>query len=275
MLFRSVSQCSLLLNLAAANQSSTSALTALRDKPVIRDKFLFKPPETAPGVILIGQGSASFQGAVVNARGDLVNPKDLNQECFLRNRKTTSILPRRHVVDGIVLTIAHRWQDNYFHWLFDILPKLAVAEALAIRFTHLHVATHHSYQRQSLSRLGIDPAMIIHAERGEQVQASTLVAVMNQDAFTSIPAWACQFLRDRFLSMPARRGERLYVSRADAPRRRIRNEQQVITWLVDMGFRIVEAGRLDFAGQIELFAAADIIIGAHGAGLAKIGRAHV
>ena len=37
-----------------------------------------------------------------------------------------------------------------------------------------------------------------------------------------------------------------------------------------MGFRIVEAGRLDFAGQIELFAAADIIIGAHGAGLANM-----
>ncbi len=60
---------------------------------------------------------------------------------------------------------------------------------------------------------------------------------------------------------------RLFVSRADAKKRRLLNEDEIFARLEGFGFERVTAGNLSFADQVELFSEAQIAAGPHGAGL--------
>jgi hypothetical protein len=64
--------------------------------------------------------------------------------------------------------------------------------------------------------------------------------------------------------------KKIYVSRADATRRRISNEPELIAALREHGFHPVELGRLTATEQIGLFRNAEIVIGPHGMGLTHI-----
>jgi capsular polysaccharide biosynthesis protein len=71
----------------------------------------------------------------------------------------------------------------------------------------------------------------------------------------------------------------IYISRKDADRRRMLNEDALITALEAEGFRAVNLSALSLAEQIVLFAGARNIVAPHGAGLAhllaKPGKANV
>ncbi len=66
------------------------------------------------------------------------------------------------------------------------------------------------------------------------------------------------------------RKKRIYVSRADAKIRRITNDKDVADLLkTKYGFEICSLSGVPFAEQVALFASAEIVVGAHGAGLAN------
>jgi capsular polysaccharide biosynthesis protein len=62
--------------------------------------------------------------------------------------------------------------------------------------------------------------------------------------------------------------ERIYISRANAKHRRILNEDQIIQYLANYGFKPVVLEKMSFREQVELFTKAEIIVAPHGAGLA-------
>jgi capsular polysaccharide biosynthesis protein len=75
-----------------------------------------------------------------------------------------------------------------------------------------------------------------------------------------------EWLRE-MLAPASEASRRLYVSRADAPSRRVENEGEVRTMLEQHGFEVVEGSGMPFAEQMRVFSEADVILGAHGAGL--------
>ena len=60
------------------------------------------------------------------------------------------------------------------------------------------------------------------------------------------------------------------ISRADANKRRLLNEDEVLRRIEHFGFRHVMPGRLPVADQIALFSGAQIVAGPHGAGLTNL-----
>jgi capsular polysaccharide biosynthesis protein len=58
--------------------------------------------------------------------------------------------------------------------------------------------------------------------------------------------------------------EKVYISRQDAERRRVTNEDELMRELSQLGFERYEPGRLSLEDQITLFANADVIVGPHG-----------
>jgi len=62
---------------------------------------------------------------------------------------------------------------------------------------------------------------------------------------------------------------RLFVSRRDAAKRRVVNEEALVAALGELGFEVVVPGALSFAEQVMLFSEAEIVVGPHGAGLAN------
>jgi capsular polysaccharide biosynthesis protein len=62
----------------------------------------------------------------------------------------------------------------------------------------------------------------------------------------------------------------LYLSRADARKRRVVNEEELLQRLVPLGFRVIQPGRLSVAEQIGAVSRARVIVGAHGAAFANL-----
>jgi capsular polysaccharide biosynthesis protein len=63
---------------------------------------------------------------------------------------------------------------------------------------------------------------------------------------------------------------RLYISRRRAKWRKILNEASLVEALGAYGFEVVECEKLTFDEQVRTFSHAEVIVGAHGAGLANM-----
>lgn len=64
--------------------------------------------------------------------------------------------------------------------------------------------------------------------------------------------------------------EKIYISRRDARKRRVLNEESLVEALDERGFESYSLSDLSFAEQVELFGNADQIVAPHGAGLANL-----
>jgi capsular polysaccharide biosynthesis protein len=68
--------------------------------------------------------------------------------------------------------------------------------------------------------------------------------------------------------LPSEGPKKIYISRRDVGRRLPKNETEVEALLVENGFDIVRLADLAFKEQIRICQNAELIVGAHGAGLA-------
>jgi hypothetical protein len=66
-----------------------------------------------------------------------------------------------------------------------------------------------------------------------------------------------------------RASRRLFVSRRDAAKRRVVNEDELLAALATLGFEVIIPGALTFGEQVAAFSSADVVVGPHGAGLAN------
>jgi len=89
-----------------------------------------------------------------------------------------------------------------------------------------------------------------------------------------MPKWACDFLRSEFLNQTAtnkyEKVERLYISRKNATNRRIINEDEVLSFLNQFGFKSVTLEAMSVAEQVSLMADAEVVLAPHGSGLTNI-----
>ena len=135
---------------------------------------------------------------------------------------------------------------------------------------------------------GAAQALPFHAESVAYVSASTRlqrieltpVTVHNLSFTTSLARSVAELnpeiirfydavLREKFGGQkPAR--TRLYVSRANARYRRVENEPELIEELAKLHFTAVDPGAHTFDAQVAMFWNADVVVGAHGAGLTNL-----
>ena len=67
------------------------------------------------------------------------------------------------------------------------------------------------------------------------------------------------------------RSRRIYVTRGDQPHtRRYEQERDLVAALSTQGFTVVDPGSLSVQDQIDTFAAADVVVAPHGAGLVNL-----
>ncbi len=88
----------------------------------------------------------------------------------------------------------------------------------------------------------------------------------------NIPAWVCRFLRGLFPGEPGTAApiRRLYISRANAPWRRVVNEEETVRVLERAGFEQVRLETMSVAEQASTLAAAEAVVAPHGAGLTNL-----
>jgi len=120
-----------------------------------------------------------------------------------------------------------------------------------------------------LATLGLTQFKLLEVpEAACRVQDVTFLAEAGPAA---MPDAAWRSLRDRVAQIrppPSARQAKIYIRRQGA--RRVGNVQQVESFLTHHGFTMVSLEGMPFAEQIDLFASAAFVIGAHGGGLANL-----
>jgi len=185
-------------------------------------------------------------------------------------------LPGAHIpwaaADTPVLSANGYSTNNYFHFLADALgqlhwrarvPGLDKAKVIISGYPRGAEALM-PFMGAAQSAVGIGPHDL-------QPYDGTLLfcrKVIFPKRDTGMSPWKAAYLREKLGVAGKPRGKkRIYVNRGGAPRRRVLNEAAVEKLLKGHGFESVNPGALSFADQVALFAEAEIVVGAHGAGL--------
>lgn len=189
---------------------------------------------------------------------------------YLRGR-----LPRARHVGGTLLSLATRGTAvNYYHVLMDMLERYAVfAESMpAERPDALLVNRNTPYAREYLSLLGLDSFPTIEPTKHGAVRADRLLVPSLPNAENLAPPWTTEWLRERLPPVRlAGRPRRIYVTRGSRRNsRRVVNEAALLEVLRPLGFSVFDPGEHSVQEQIDHFAAAEVVVGPHGAGLTNL-----
>ncbi|WP_213525229.1 DUF563 domain-containing protein [Paenibacillus sp. J31TS4] len=175
--------------------------------------------------------------------------------------------------DGTAANLAFVFSANYFHWMFDVLPRLYLIRRNGIRIDRYIVNQDGlAFQQETLDHLGIEPEMRIHTHDRLHLCAKRLVTTTPPMAI-GYPGWACRFLRNAFLTDQDHsliNDQKLYVTRSRAGHRRLANEEAIRRVLTERGFQTVSLEGMPFKEQIGMFALAKCIVSCHGAGLTNL-----
>lgn len=187
--------------------------------------------------------------------------------------------PERLVESGFLLLGERSFE--FPAWHHEVLPKLRWLEEYESTTgespTLIVPAGLSSFQVRSLELLGYDPESWVVAG-GEPIRVERLLLAPHprraKGTHLHTSASELAWISDRIGSNVGRKSaeysRRVYVSRRDADRRSVRNEDEVVEALREEGFSWYEPGRLSYEEEVRLFSGAEVVVGAHGMGLASI-----
>jgi len=177
-----------------------------------------------------------------------------------------------------ICPIVNMWSLGYYHWLTECLPRIYLFDE------YKQLSGHHApilidpnpprWMQDSLRLMGyetsdylewdatyaaVDCAYIPIFAYRPGVPSPYLLRKVGQRLRENLPQDTRQF-----------DAPRIYISRKDATRRRVVNEDKVMAALAPYHFQQFVLSELSFAQQIQLFSQAKMVIGPHGAGLANL-----
>jgi hypothetical protein len=183
-------------------------------------------------------------------------------------------------VAGRVLVLGGSWDRNYYHWLLNWLPRLAVARLLApqlldgpsVRIMVDRGSAGAPFQ-DFLRFLGIAAERILWVDADTVYRVDEAIAVTFDRDYSRV---VLRRLADDILrgaaptdTAPIRR---IWIDRQgnEAGKRRVANHAAIAPILAAHGFAAIRLETLPLARQIALFASAEAIAGVNGAGLANM-----
>lgn len=185
-------------------------------------------------------------------------------------------LPKSEYIGERVAVIAQEGGSNYYHWMVEVLPKLAMLEENNISYDRLYVSTQLPFMRQTLSLLGVNQEKIVEARPNTYIEAQELIIPSAPSLSCYTPKWIVEYLRNKLIPQAEHMvsvqffSKKVFISRKKASYRRILNEDEVFGILEPLGFVRYNLEDLTVLEQVHLFNHADVIIAPHGAGLVNL-----
>ena len=180
--------------------------------------------------------------------------------------------------------------NNYWHWLFDVLPRLS----LCSKFVNLNEIDYFllpnllkKFQKETLDCLNIPKHKRISSEKFRHIKAKELI-ITDHPLVTSgnatkdnlnIHNWIILWLKNNFLSSDIKINQKIkkkiYIDRSDTKsnllsQRFISNEDEIKKYLLKNNFIFVKLHETSFREQVNLFHNAECIVGQHGAGFVNV-----
>ena len=231
--------------------------------------------------------------AIIN-KGKIVNGpsfqlrNNINVDC-MNNSVISKGTPRfKKKIKGKVVSLltGGGGNSNYWHWMFDVLPRLNIIKNKEFVFNYyLFPDLSQKFQNETLDLLQISEKKRLssrsfrHFDADEIVVTSHPYNILNDPTKDSldIPSWIYDYLRINFLEKGLKNTKlksfpkKIYINRRDATSLRyIINLKEVEDILEKENFSSITLSNYSFSDQIALFNNADKIIGLHGAGFANL-----
>ncbi len=214
-------------------------------------------------------------------KGTKILPESFAFPWLVEEWKTRTILKvltanylfrKRRRIDKEILWITDYWSTGYFHWLTDALTRLfAVRNQLSNHVLILPAGYEkRDFVTSSLRAFGANDVSFI-GENDTLECRSVLMAThtapsghFNDEAISGVRNVLLSAFGDADYQGP---GERLFISRRRAGKRRIANEDELGPVLSQFGFQTVCTEDLSFEQQVKICSRARYVVSNHGAGL--------
>lgn len=184
--------------------------------------------------------------------------------------------PKTHL-RGKTAVVSTCGANNFHHWNYDVLPRLYLLRRAGLLDGLDHLIINYKglpFQLEGLSRLGIDRNKIVNSHDNPlfHVQAELLYVPSLPEDLGTISPWVLEFLRETFLtsSKPGGGGEKLFISRRNAPSRRIINETEVMKEIYGRGYVEFIPEAYSMEETAACFSKASSIVSVHGSGLSNL-----
>lgn len=165
--------------------------------------------------------------------------------------------------------------NNYYHFWCDAIGDLWFLRQMGVNIEGIDRFVMpfgpYPWQKQVLEICGIEEHKVLPLSDFSRLRTRQLLLPMRPKGGCISPIWLLRAMREMAHWHPPTKGDRrIYISRRDARRRALLNEQQVIDFLHSRGFEIYQCSALTVREQQQLFASASLIIAPHGAALTNI-----
>jgi hypothetical protein len=176
------------------------------------------------------------------------------------------ILPLRKMY-GVVFD---GWSHGYFHWLTEVLPKILrerdSVNSLVLLFPKRYSS---GFFSESLKLLNVTNVQYFDEKRILFLKNATLITGVKPAG--NYDEKEVTHLRNLFVKKySAKPFRRVYISRAKAGRRKVANENELISVLNKYRFELVFAEDFPFNTQVQLMAETQYLVSIHGAGLTNM-----
>lgn len=176
-------------------------------------------------------------------------------------------LPPTEYVPGSIAVLTKIGSSNYYHWMYDVLPRIYLLSCSRIPVDKYIVSQDlQPFQYETLGILGITADRLIYSSKTFHIEAERLIV----PSIGFGQKWVYHFLRSEFLSQEPQPSRRLYISRTHSIGRTLTNEEEVIQVLQSYGFETVYPEHLSVKEQIKLFSEAGYVISPTGSALTNL-----
>jgi len=211
--------------------------------------------------------------------------KTLNIEALAREDITgflltpRLVLPTKHIptpttIPRFACTLSPRY-PNYFHWLAGTVPKLRYVERFeeetGEEVTLVLREGLPRWAKDTLTLLDYSPEKIIFTQDPVCSPDSLIIPPHPSINRLNDYRWIRRNILDGISEPPvSSSGERIYISRSRGIGRQVVNEDEVMETLSEYGFEKYHLEDRSLSQNAQLFAAADIVVSPHGAGLTDV-----
>ncbi len=202
-------------------------------------------------------------------------PRGLTTRTFRRIR-----LLNRRVLSGVSLMLGAPCGDNYFHWLFDCLPRLKICFECGVdlkNVQHILLDGHvnRNLVRDTFEILELPFEKVVYLNNREIVQCEELtLPSMTVPSPGEVANWIVEWLRETFAGQhstpPIPPTRKLFIAREPSTSRRLINRDLVQNQLESLGFETHYLRGKKITEQVSLFRSAKIVVAQHGAALTNL-----
>jgi len=188
---------------------------------------------------------------------------------------TSRFFKKKLIINEDCLCFTDTWSIGYFHWLLDALPRLLTAEELINKTT---VILPIAYQKKDyiISSLKIFNVKNIRWVENDEVLSIKKLIIPPHIApsGTYDPRLTTELIKKikNYYRNNGKKvlGDKIYLSRAKAGKRHIKNEEEILPIMTRYGFKTIYLEDYLWEDQVSICQNARYLISNHGAGLTNL-----